>query len=414
MKAKLSSTSVKRLQAQEKAYEVFDLEIKGFLLRVQPTGRKTFYYSYRNLAGKRTRIRVGVLGPALTFAKARDLAASHAGKVAEGIDIQAEKMADRHEAREALNHTLASFLENHYKPWALANLKSGQQTINTIKRSFPDYLSRPIPDIQIKQMERWRTEKLQAGLKPSTINRVVNALRGVLTKALEWEVIQEHPLAKLKSLKLDESKKARYLSPEEYDGLLAVLTLRDDELKAARGRGNAFREQRGYPLMPDLSHQAYGDRMTPLIIVSLKTGMRRGEAFDLAWSDVDFANKVITIKGENAKSSKTRHIPINTMAYEALTAWQQQAPQPMGRVFPADNGGRLDNVRKSWTNILKQAGISAFRWHDMRHDFASKLVMNSVPLNTVRELCGHASLDTTLRYAHLAPDHRAQAVALLD
>ncbi len=413
MKAKLSSTSVKRLEAQEKAYEIFDVEIKGFLLRVQPTGRKTFYYSYRNHAGKRTRIKIGVLGPALTLAQARDRAASYAGKVAEGVDIQAEKMADRHEAREALNHTLASFLENHYKPWALANLKSGQQTIDSIKRSFPDYLSRPMPDIQIKQIERWRTEKLQFGLKPSTINRVVNALRGVLSKALEWEFIQEHPLAKLKSLRLDESKKARYLSTEEYKRLTEALALRDNELKAARNRGNAFREQRGYPLLPNLSHQTYGDRMTALIIVSLKTGIRRGEAFDLAWSDVDFANKVITIKGENAKSSKTRHIPINTMAYQALIAWQQQAPQPIGRVFPADDGGRLDNVRKSWTGILKQAGISAFRWHDMRHDFASKLVMNSVPLNTVRELCGHASLDTTLRYAHLAPDHKADAVALL-
>lgn len=414
MQAKLSTNSVKRLGAQEKAYEIHDLEIKGFLLRVQPTGRKTFYYSYRNQAGKRTRIKIGVLGPSLTLTQARDRAASYAGKVAEGIDIQAEKMTDRHEAREALSHTLASFMENHYKPWALANLKSGQQTIDTVKRSFPDYLLRPMLDIQIKQIERWRTDKQQDGLKPSTINRVVNSLRGVLTKAVEWEVIHEHPLAKLKSLKLDESKKARYLSTDEYERLLDTLTARDKELKAARGRGNLFREQRGYPLLPELSPHAYGDRMTPLVIVSLKSGMRRGEAFDLSWSDVDFDNQVITIRGENAKSSKTRHIPLSTMAYEALDAWRQQAPQPNGRVFPADDGGRLDNVRKSWTSILKQAGVSEFRWHDMRHDFASKLVMKGVPLNTVRELCGHASLDTTLRYAHLAPDHRAQAVALLD
>ncbi|MBQ0780908.1 MAG: site-specific integrase [Thalassolituus oleivorans] len=414
MQAKLSSTSVKRLDIQEKAYEIFDLDIKGFLLRVQPTGRKTFYYSYRNHAGKRTRIKVGVLGASLTLAQARDRAARCAGKVAEGIDIQAEKMADRHEAREALNHTLAAFLENHYKPWALANFKSGQQTINSVTRSFPDYLLRPMPDIQIKQIERWRTEKLRSGLKPSTINRIVSALRGVLTKALEWDVIQEHPLARLKSLKLDESKKARYLTTEEYERLLKTLALRDKELKAARDRGNAFREQRGYPLLPALSLYTYGDRMTPLVIVSLKTGMRRGEAFDLSWSDVDFDNKVITIRGENAKSSKTRHIPLSAMAYATLTAWQQQAPQPKGRVFPADDGGRLDNVRKSWKGILAQAEISQFRWHDMRHDFASKLVMKGVPLNTVRELCGHASLNTTLRYAHLAPDHKAKAVALLD
>lgn len=413
MQAKLSSTSVKHLEAQKKAYEILDLEIKGFLLRVQPTGRKTFYYSYRNHGGKRSRIKIGVLSPALTFAQARDRAASFAGKVAEGIDIQAEKMADRHEAQEALKHTLASFLENYYKPWALANLKSGQQTIDSVRRSFPDYLSKSMPGIQIKQIERWRTERLQAGLKPSTINRVVNALRGVLTKALEWEVIQEHPLAKLKSLKLDESKKARYLSVAEYQQLMEALSLRDEELKAARDRGNAFRQQRGYPLMPSLSSCAYSDRMTSLVVVSLKTGLRRGEAFDLSWSDIDFDNRVITIRGENAKSSKTRHIPLSKMAYDALIAWRRQTPPSTRRVFPAHDGNRLDNVSKSWASILKRAAISNFRWHDMRHDFASQLVMKGVPLNTVRELCGHASLDTTLRYAHLAPDHKADAVALL-
>ncbi len=82
-------------------------------------------------------------------------------------------------------------------------------------------------------------------------------------------------------------------------------------------------------------------------------------------------------------------------------------------MFPSDDGGRLNNVKSSWGSILKSAGIEAFRWHDMRHDFASKLVMKSVPLNTVRELCGHASLNTTLRYAHLAPGHKSDAIALL-
>jgi site-specific recombinase XerD len=75
--------------------------------------------------------------------------------------------------------------------------------------------------------------------------------------------------------------------------------------------------------------------------------------------------------------------------------------------------GRLDNVRKFWASILTGAGITSFRWHDMRHDFASKLVMKGVPLNTVRELCGHANLNTTLRYAHLVPDHKTDAIALI-
>jgi integrase len=153
--------------------------------------------------------------------------------------------------------------------------------------------------------------------------------------------------------------------------------------------------------------------MAPLITLSLKTGMRRGELFDLEWSAVDFQNKFITVTGETAKSSKTRHIPLSPKALDALKSWKIQAPSLQGRVFPSNNGERLNNVNKSWASILKEAKIAKFRWHDMRHDFASKLVMKGVPLNTVRELCGHADLNTTLRYAHLAPDHKADAIALI-
>lgn len=413
MKAKITNSLISKLEVKPKPYEIVDSEIKGFLIRVQPTGRKTFYFSYRNHSGQRKRIKIGVLGSSKTIAQARDKASIFAGRVAEGIDIQLEKVTTRNQAKEQLKNTLSTFMEQQYKPWALANLKSGQQTIDSVSRTFPQYLQSPMSEIRIPQLEKWRTEKLNAGLKPSSINRVVNALRGILTKAVEWQAINEHPLAKLKALKIDEGKKARYLSQEEESRLLKALEERDQELKAARSRGNAFRLQRGYKPIPELSEYSYGDRMTPLILLSLKTGMRRGELFDLEWEAVDLHNKVITVKGEIAKSSKTRHIPLSPIALKAIEAWREQAPNAIGRVFPSDSGGRLDNVKSSWSTILKKAEISSFRWHDMRHDFASKLVMKGVPLNTVRELCGHADLNTTLRYAHLAPDHKSDAIALI-
>lgn len=413
MQAKITNNTIKRLESEDKAYEVVDTELKGFLLRVQPTGRKTFYYSYRSPAGNRKRIKVGVLGPAMTVAQARDKATICAGKVSDGVDVQGEKAAGKSAAKDALHSTLERFLTDQYQPWVLANRKSGQQTVDQVNRSFKAWLKLPMQDIHVKRVERWRTTRLHDGTKPSSINRVVHALRGVITKAVEWDVIKEHPLVRLKPLPIDTGIKARYLSIEEEKRLWEALTERDTELKDARARGNAFRHDRGYELLPDLHNFAYGDRLTALVTLSLKTGMRRGELFDLEWDDVDLRSKVVTVRGEIAKSSKTRHIPLSPTALTALKNWKKQSPSRTGRVFPADDGGRLDNVKRSWASLLKTADIHRFRWHDMRHDFASKLVMQGVPLNTVRELCGHADLNTTLRYAHLAPDHKADAIALI-
>jgi integrase len=95
-----------------------------------------------------------------------------------------------------------------------------------------------------------------------------------------------------------------------------------------------------------------------------------------------------------------------------LHAWHQHVPEA-DVVFPGKNGGPFDNTRKAWDGVLQAAGITHFRWHDLRHTFASKLVMADVPLNTVRELLGHTTPTMTLRYAHLAPDHKAEAVSRL-
>ena len=84
------------------------------------------------------------------------------------------------------------------------------------------------------------------------------------------------------------------------------------------------------------------------------------------------------------------------------------------RVFPSPvTGERLDNVNTAWREIMKKAQVTGFRFHDLRHTFASNLVMLGADLTTVRELLGHADIETTLRYAHLAPEHKAATVALL-
>jgi site-specific recombinase XerD len=91
----------------------------------------------------------------------------------------------------------------------------------------------------------------------------------------------------------------------------------------------------------------------------------------------------------------------------------KQSGNGTGLVFPGAEGKTRNNIKKAWNNLLKTAQINNLRWHDLRHNFASKLVMAGEDLNTVRELLGHSDLKMTLRYAHLSPEHKASAVARL-
>lgn len=122
----------------------------------------------------------------------------------------------------------------------------------------------------------------------------------------------------------------------------------------------------------------------------------------------------ITVLGQGSKSGDTRHIPLNDEALATLRQWKKQQSEPVGLVFPSRGGNPFNHVKKAWGGVLLAAELTDFRWHDLRHHFASKLVMAGVDLNTVRELLGHSDITMTLRYAHLAPEHKAAAVALLD
>ena len=128
--------------------------------------------------------------------------------------------------------------------------------------------------------------------------------------------------------------------------------------------------------------------------------------------DVDLEREILVVRGGNAKSGKTRHVPLNSEAVLSLQRWKQSAPSSEW-VFPAKAGNQLVSIKTSWHAVLRKAGIVDFRWHDLRHHFASRLVMVGVDLNTVRELLGHSDLSMTLRYAHLSPEHKADAVARL-
>ncbi len=405
MSQKITTKLVMGLEVQDRIYDVTDETLSGFVVRVNTSGLKSFYIRYTLANGKRDRVVLGDVG-VVTVAQARAEARKILGQVALGMDPKAPK--HRSEAP-----TLQEFVEEQYRPWSEAHHQWSHSHITTLYR-MKEFLNLPLDEIKVQPVEKWRSKCLKKKLAPSTVNRMTAVLRSVLSRAVDWEVLETHPLARLKQLKVDRSPNVRYLTEDEEQRLRVALDAREAKLRQDREQGNEWRSVRGYELYPDMQDQYFVDYLKPLILLSLNTGARKGEIFRLQWEDISFERKSLVLVMRGKRKSHTRHIPLNKEALETLTEWRKQQPKSDKLVFPSKDGGVFDNVQTSWEKLRVEADIKTFRWHDMRHHFASRLVMNGVPLNTVRELLGHTNLDMTLRYAHLAPEQKENAVATLD
>jgi len=413
MKAKITQRLVDTLKPQAMPYAVRDTELKGFMLRVRSNGGMTWFLDYRNAAGRRLTYKIG-RHPGLKAEGARRSAEAAAGKVADRIDVQAEAQTARIEGERAKVSTLGAFIKDRYEPWALQHLRRGDVAVARLRADFKKWLDEPLSSFNSWRIESWRRDRIKEKTKPVTVNRQLDTLRACLRKAVEWGVIDKHPMQGVKRLKVDGDERVRYLTADEEARLRAALAKRDTAKRERRERFNEWREARNRGALPP-KPAGYVDHMHPLVLVALNTGLRRGELFSLRWSDIDLDGAMLTVRAAAAKSGDSRRVPLNAEAQAVLRAWNKQAkPKNVESfVFPGADGERLTNCNKAWAAIVKSAKLINFRLHDLRHSFASKLVQAGVDLNTVRELMGHADISMTLRYGHLAPENLKAAVAKL-
>jgi integrase len=263
------------------------------------------------------------------------------------------------------------YLELHSKPNNKSWKKSDWPNIVILKRYFS---GRYLYEINKEDIEKFKADRIKE-VTPSRINRNLSCLKSIFNRAIEWGKVEDNPVSNVRMLK-DDTKRLRYLEKEEIIRLLTNCR----------------------------SH------LHPIVIVALNTGMRRGEILSLRWQDIDFKRGIIYIL--NTKNGEKREIPINEAVKTALIRAPRNPNGPY--VFCHKDGKPINDIKKTFWTAMKKAGIIGFRFHDLRHTFASYLVMSGVDLNTVRELLGHKSLEMTLRYSHLSQDHKKRAVDVLN
>jgi len=298
-------------------------------------------------------------------------------KAAERLLIQRknEVMEGKDTVKANANYIFSDFAV-HYLDWAVRQ-KSFKSKEAYIKQLLLVFGNCPLKKISPMFIEQWQTKRLVIN-KPATVNRLLATLKHMFTKAVEWDLATEENLNKVRKVKFlpENNKRLRFLTIEECRALI------------------------------DCS----APHLKPIVKVALHTGLRKGEILNLRWEQVDLVHRFILL--DMTKNGERREIPIDSTLWNMLNEMPHSIES--NYVFTDKDGDIYKSVRRSFSTALKKAGINNFRFHDMRHTFASHLVMAGVDITTVKELLGHKSLIMTLRYAHLAPSHTVKAMDILD
>jgi integrase len=271
-------------------------------------------------------------------------------------------------------------VENYKHQASFESLKS--YSLENFKVHFGErtYLSQ----IRYLDLETYRNHLKQKATRhkgvraDASVNREMAAIRHLFSKAVEWEMIDQNPFEQGKSLLLKASnQRIRYLTEEEIDRLL-------EESKSAK-------------------------HLYRVVICAINTGMRRGEILSLRWEQI--RNGFIYLA--KTKTKNPREIPINKDLAQMFKEIRKEQGLSSKHVF-IYNSRVVQKVHKGFRAALKRAGIEDFKFHDLRHTFASHVIMRGGSLKDVQELLGHKTVTMTLRYAHLSQEHKMNAVNLLN
>ena len=365
--ARITKRAVDALAPVERERIVWDDDIKGFGVRVHPTGRKVYIVKYRH-EGRSVKVTIGPHGP-VTPAAARARAAEIVTLAKTGRDVSGKTLGQKSSA------TVADLCERFMKEYAPGHLKpSTARLYRKIieNRILPKLGKRRVSDIGKNDVAGLHHEMRDV---PGHANRTLSVLSRMMTLAEVWEMRPEgvNPCRHVK--KYPERKRERFLSDDEY-----------------RRLGSALREaeREGF--------------VSPAAIAAIRllmlTGCRSGEIMSLRWEYVDLEMGELRLP-DSKTGSKVVHLGDPAVAVLRGISRKEGIPW----VFSGTKPGRhMTYLHDAWRRILDRAGIENLRIHDLRHSYASGGLLVGEGLTMIGKLLGHNKVQTTARYAHLAND----------
>jgi integrase len=392
--AKLTKRTVDASTPEAQRFVVWDAEMKGFGLRVEPSGVKSYIVRYRVGHGRAGRLKQGTIGRhgPLTPDEARSRARAVLGEAAGGADPFGARAAKAAELtlKALADRYLKEHVDKKRKPTTAAFYR-----IMLEKHVLPTLGSKSAASISRADIARLHLDLAE---KPYVANRVLAVVGSLYSWAGEGGLVPEdtNPIKRIE--KYREQKRERFLIVAELERLGAAIRLAETE-----GVPRAPRTDKRAP--KEAARDIISAHAAAAIRLLLFTGARLREILHLRWEHVHLERQALLLP-DSKTGRKT--VLLNPPALEVLAGLPKVDGNPY--VFPGEKEkAPLVDLKRPWAAVCREAKLSALRIHDLRHTFASFGAGSNLGLPVIGKLLGHTQASTTQRYSHLADDPMRRA-----
>lgn len=362
-----------RCEDGKKKTDYYDTVTTGFVLECRSTGGRTYYLRYEDAGGRQKQHKIGRFED-ITLANARKAAQRLRSEVVMGGDPAATKAAVKavplYAELAAMHMTDA---ETHQRSYSTTEMYMRKHIV-------PRWGKVRITDINPRAISQWLASKREEGLAPATVVKIKAIFGRSFELGARWGVPGcegKNPVRAVQTKPVDNAR-TRYLNAEEAARLIEG---------AGRSRNKL---------------------LAPIVSLLLYTGMRVSELLSARWENVDAGRRTLFVP--TSKTGRSRFVPLAEAALDVIA----ELPRKKDAVFlfpsPKCPGEHLTTVKHGWHTARDAAGLPGLRIHDLRHSAASFMVNSGVDLFAVGKVLGHASVQSTQRYSHLANDTLLAAV----